>query len=218
MLVSGLLCVSVAHAQILLDDFTTGPYFKTLTSGTDLNVQTGTMAGLRRSTFMQVEQNPLNQRFELSIGDGFAVSNSGSSVDGLLDVGYGYESDGHGGLIVNDLNLDLSGLDRLRARFLSNDRSLAVSVAFYSDALAANSSVTETVTGGQFSPFDVDFMFADLAGNANMSDVDQIVFRFVSLPSGDYAIGNLSIVPEPASIIMVAIGSCGFLMRRRRKA
>src|SRR3972149_5970506 len=153
-LASGVLCVSVAHAQILIDDFTTGPHFKTLTSGTDLNVQTGTMAGLQRATFMQVEQNPLSQRFELSIGDGFAVSNSGSSVDGMLDLGYGYDSNGHAGLIANDLN-----------------RSLSVSIAFFSDALAANSSVTQTVLGGQFTPFTVDFMFADLAGNANMSDV-----------------------------------------------
>src|SRR3972149_1290116 len=130
-LASGVLCVSVAHAQILIDDFTTGPYFKTLTSGSDLNVQTGTMAGLRRATFMQVEQNPLSQRFELSIGDGFAVSNSGSSVDGMLDLGYGYDSTGPAGLLANDLNWNLSGLDRLRATFLSNDRSLSVSIAFF---------------------------------------------------------------------------------------
>jgi hypothetical protein len=212
------LCVGVAQADVLIDNFSTGPYFKSLTAGTDLNVQTGTMVGLSRTTLMTVEANPFGQRYELSIGSGFAVSNSGTNVDGRLSVSYGYQSDGFGGLVTDNLNLDLSNQDRLRIRFLSNDRNLWTTVTLITNGPANTSAVSHLVAGDQYVPFTQDFMLADLVGTTDLSDVDQIEVSFDSLPSGDFAMESITAVPEPAGLLAIGVGMAGVIARRRRRS
>jgi len=97
-----------AAAQLTIDDFSTGAYSKTLKTGSDTHLQTGTMLGDSRYTlFVSCPSahcngggkgsNPYDQpnSFDvkpLSKSTGIVILNSGYMTYTMLDLGYGYGS------------------------------------------------------------------------------------------------------------------------------
>jgi hypothetical protein len=114
-------------AQLVIDNFTSGPYQKTLTTGFDQNVQTGSMRGGERfTTFFfcltktcAPQANPFNQAgsFQISpstpAGKSALIYSAGYKATPELVVIYGQSA-------PLNLNIGPPTYDRLRLRFDGN--------------------------------------------------------------------------------------------------
>lgn len=208
---------SMAHAVVIIDDFTTGAYTTQLTSGSEFRFQNGSMVGGDRATLVTVEANPFSQRLDFSIGAGLAVTSSGTGLDAKVNLDYGFKDDGSGGAERDDMGLTLLAEDRFKVKFLSNDRDLLMRIDVVSDDGTKVSTASKVVAGGQFDPFEEEVSFASFAGDADFGNIGQIRFTFDSGRSGDYALAGVEAVPEPASMAALAMGLAGIAARRRRK-
>jgi len=220
--IAALAVIAASSQALLIDDFTTGPYSVNLVtpSAMDTAFQTATVPGGTRTTRLFVESNPLSVQINLTVGSGFAISDSGTMGDNWVRVGYGYENNGSGGLATDPLNLDLSAWNAFKIDFRSND--LANDVKVYVGTWTGttyNLSTSSLVApgGNQTTPFSLYAPFAGFAGTAAWNDVDVIVFEFDNTPSGDFAIERFEAVPEPASILALAFGISTIAVRRRIK-
>lgn len=202
-----------AHA-LVIDDFTTGPYSVSLQVGDDLAFQAAAVPGDERTTYLSVQANPLSQFADLSVGGGFGVVSSGTLADVFTQLGYGYTSDGSGGYLLDDMDLDLSGEDRFRVVFEANDLAQTMTIAvnpFDGDA----SFVDVAVPGGISSSTIVDVPFALFT--SDMSDINQLVFQFDTPASGDFAISSVQAVPEPGTLAGLSLAGLAILRRRRSR-
>ena len=107
-------------------------------------------------------------------------------------------------------------------RFLAARNDLPNDVKVYVGTwtgTAYNISTNSLVAAGgnQSNPFSLLVPFAGFAGTATWTDVDVIVFEFDNSPSGDFAIERFEAVPEPASLLSLAIGISAIAVRRRIK-
>jgi len=207
----GALSFSAAHAFVMIDDFSSGTYMKTMSSGNDQNVQSGTMLGGTRGTDLTVVSNPLNVVFDFQVGNGFLVADAGSALRDIVELRYGIGA----GMVPVDLNSNLAGEDRFRLFFDSNDLNLNLDLTVRS---GASSYTHSRVIAGGFAntPFVEDILFTSsgLAG-MNWADVDEIRFRFSNTPSGDFAISQIQAVPEPGTILALGAGLAAVLRRRK---
>lgn len=212
---------SRAHA-LLIDDFSTGPYSTSLVSvgAMDTAFQSASVLGSTRTTKLYVEANPLSRPVDLIIGSNAAVVNSGTMADNWVRFAYGFENNGSGGLVVDPLNQNLSAFDSFFVEVLGNDldTSLKVYVATLNGTVLEVSTCTVTVAGSN-SPnqFTVAIPFSGFSGIATWTDADVIVFEFDNTPSGDFAIGNLSAVPEPATLAVLGLGWAPIIRRRKAR-
>lgn len=211
--------VTTGADALVLDDFMTGAYSKTIQSGTDLAFQSGSMIGGIRNTFLEVQDNPFGEDFHFEVGNGLAVISSGAGLNGYMSLSYGWESDGGGGRRRRDLHYNFvdSGIDRFKLQFQRNDLPLLVTVVVESGSGNGRSSFQRVVLGGRNSPFVEEFLVSSLSGNADIADIDQIEWGFDSIDSGDYVIGKLEAVPEPASMAVLGAGLAFLAARRRTK-
>lgn len=206
---------------LLFDDFSTGPYSVTLTSGMNTAFQAASVPGSTRVTRLAVESNPLNTAISLAVGAGFAVVDSGTLADNWARIGYGYENNGSGGLVVDPMNLNLTGLSSFQIDFLSNDlaNDVKVYVGTWNGTSLDLSTATAVAPGGNnTTPFSLNISFASFTGTANFADADVVVFEFDNSPSGDFALRRLEAVPEPMSMLALGAGVAAVIARRRKKA
>lgn len=220
--------VASAHAVVIFDDFTSGPYGVTLIAGSDLAEQSGKMVGGYRQTYFEIVDNPFSRLSGFEIFDGAFVE-SGVRAETRTRLYYGFrladESDPDGDdddavddLDNNYLNADLSGmsLDGLAINFLSNDLDLEYEITVVS-AEGANTARANGVIGSG-----VDFTsvvpFASFVGTVDLADVDQIIWEFDAAPNGDFAISSVGAVPEPGTMAVLALGAAALLRRRRKNA
>lgn len=197
-------CVS-AYANLTVDDFTSGAYSVSITAGTDVNTQSGTMLGSSRRTTLQVISNPLNRPVVLDIGSGLSVHDNGSLAQSSLTLEY----------LLGSGSANLSGYDRLRIRFVSNDLPLVASVYFGSSSGQATG--TFSIAPGAGFDYDVLFSTLSITGTMDWSNVNMIAVKFNTSPNGDYVLGQLQIVPEPASLIALATGVVSLVGYARRR-
>jgi len=127
-----------------------------------------------------------------------------------------------GGNIPN-WSVDLSGTNydfgggNLLLNFIGNEQPLAVRAFLLSEN--GLTIYEKTVAGNQFSPFSVELTAADLTSSSltSLSSFDTLYVSFHSSNSGDFELGSIETVPEPASIAALACGLVAVLRRRNRK-
>jgi hypothetical protein len=196
-----------AVSQLLFDDFSTGPYQKTLKSGSDTNFQSGAMiGGSRETTFVACvspcsKYNPFNQpssfqvRAKTTITPSALIFNEGYKSQAYLQVGYGFST---------PLSLNLaSGYDRLRVTFDGADETVNFNLIVWSTGGTLYSAIGCNLLGS-LTPFSVDFPFVDFTPGggtpgASFSDITNMELELSaaqgSMGGANYAITSFQAIP-----------------------
>ena len=195
-----------AGAQLVLDDFSSGPYFKQLESGSDTNSQSGSMiGGTRSTTFFACPPGPCGLRNQFAqpssievrgatkIAPSALIMSSGYKAAPRLDVEYGNP---------NPLSLNLSAsYDRLRVTFDGASEIVNFNILVYSSGGYSQTGCNLSAPAyGQ--PFSVDFPFAYFTSGADFSDVVLMDFIFQaegSIGSEDWAVTSFEAIPIGAA-------------------
>lgn len=202
---------SVAMAQLVVDDFSTGFYAKTLKSGNDNNFQSGTMVGDSRETSFVacsptsackavnpfLQPNSFAIQTKTKISPNALVFNAGYKSQAYLAVGYGFST-------PLDLNLAAT-YDRLRVNFDGADKFVNFNLTVWSTGGSLYSQLgCNLVDPGNGTSFSVDFPFTDFVPGsgtpgADFSDVTQMQFEFAGAegpPGGeDFAVTSFQAIP-----------------------
>ena len=182
-----------AAAQLVLDNFSTGKYQKTLLSSSDTNTQTGSMVGGSRETEFFIcspgpcgARNPFGQpssfqiRPATKLAPAALIMNGGYKVGPRLDVYYGSGT---------PMNLNLSALyDRIRLTFDASDLSVNFNILVFTGTTWSQigCNIDPSITS-----FTYDFPFANFqaasgTSGADFSDLTLMDFIFQT----DSAIGG----------------------------
>ena len=206
---------SVAHAQLTLDDFSTGLYKKQLSSGHDTNTQAGTMIGGNRLTVFSVCQtnpcgasNPFAQsasfqvRQKTKLTPSALIFSSGYKVAPRLDVEYGS---------TGPLNLNLgSNYDRIRVNFDGSDLFVNFNILVFT---GTSYSQTGCNLAASTNPVSIDFPFAYFTKGADFTNISSIDFIFQSssaIGANDWAVTSFQAIPTgdpPAQITCYGLGT-----------
>ena len=219
-------CAASANAIVIIDNFTSGGFSDSInTVGSKVTVsQLGAMLGGERDVRLEiVATGGFSQSLRFEVGAGFSVSSSGSGVNGMTELQYDVVGDETAGspnfspTYGTGLGVNLAPENAFRVRFLFNDLLLNLKVTV--DKIGTGTWVgTTAVAGGISSPTDVYISFASMAGPGAYTGLsDRITFSFDTSAAGDFAIGELAAVPEPATMTALALALGGLVARRRRK-
>jgi hypothetical protein len=206
-----------ARADVLIDDFTSGPYSVFLSSAqpnaSASNQQIGTMLGGTRDTIFQVQStvNPPGAPpifGGLSIGSGLFDFALGGSLT-RLDVTY------------SPANVDLSKQDRFRFDFAGNSGLITIGTVVSSFAGVSQTAFTVAPSSNAFF-FDIPFSaFVPLGTAADLSAVTFINFNFITSGQAGgqaFKLNSIVAVPEPGTWTAFIAGLLftGFVGMRRR--
>ncbi|MGO8986762.1 MAG: hypothetical protein ACLPHI_05225 [Terriglobales bacterium] len=208
-----------AAAQLLLDDFSTGKYEKSLKSGTDTNTQSGTMIGGNRETeFFVCPPGPCGSynlfaqpasfqvRPKTKTTSSALIQSAGYKVSPRLDVFYGSSA---------PLNLDLSSLyDRFRLTFDGSDLGVNFNILVWTGGLY---SQTGCNIDASITSFTIDFPFANFTPGqgtpgADFSDLTLMDFIFQSdsgIGGNSWAVTSFQAIPigaPPGNITCAGLG------------
>ncbi|MGA2002699.1 MAG: hypothetical protein ABSG70_04920, partial [Terriglobales bacterium] len=212
---------TLASAQLVLDDFSTGPYQKTLKTGHDTNTQTGKMAGGSRATDYVscpdagcagggAGDNPFDQPNSFQIKPktkttpSALIFNSGYKTYPVLYLSYGYGS---------PMTIDLSSsYDRIRLNFDGENQVINFNLLVFSSS-GYSQTGCNIVAPGYMTPFTIDFPFVDFTSGADFSAVNYMVLEF-DVGGGpnmqaDFAVTSFEAIPigaPPADITCPGLG------------
>jgi hypothetical protein len=209
----------LAAAQLVLDDFSTGKYEKTLKSGTETNTQSGSMIGGNRETsFFVCPPGPCGTYNQFDQPASFQVrpktkstpsaliQSAGYKVSPRIDVEYGSTA---------PLNLDLSALyDRFRLTFDGSDLSVNFNILVFTGTVW---SQTGCNIDPSISAFTIDFPFANFTAAEGTSGADfsnltlmDFIFQTDSAIGGNsWAVTSFQAIPigaPPADITCAGLG------------
>jgi len=221
-----------AQAQLLIDDFTTGPYdyatspydpyYNGLThsrfyfqSGSDI------LGSNRMAVAVSNPDFPTNDQFVGSIGGGLAVAQNtpGNDVSWQYCYGVSQAPGGPGSFPWQfaNLNANLSAYDMIQLSFASSSGNLDLYVGINSPT--SYFPTFEFSVPNSSTPFVYDVPLSEWAGTADLTDVNQLDFSFQT-DAGDGAdvtrieALNPSPTPEP---ITIGIGITGLAIAARRR-
>ena len=205
--------VGVAHAQVILDDFTSGQAQFSVTSGVSYYGQTGTMVGGHRAEALDILSNPFNVPLDIDVLNGFSSVSEGSDMASDVSIAYGYlASADHSTMTTFDLGLNLSG-----------ENSFQLNVAYNQTAMTADIMLNNNIAdvyaftiGSSATPVNYNIAFSNFSG-VDFSDIHQISINFTDSTSNDFTLGHFTAAPEPVSIAFLGLGVIGLIARRRRK-
>lgn len=122
------------------------------------------------------------------------------------------------------LNVDLAAQGPGSAiRFVFSTADLAGQLSIQASSVSPSriSTWTGSTPGGLFTTdmnFDVPLndpgWFANSGGGVDWHDVDRITITLTGVPNGDYVIREIVTVPEPVSLLLLAMGSLPVIRRR----
>ncbi len=221
-------CGATANAIVIIDDFTTGTGFSDSINAVGSKVtasQLGSMLGGERDVRLTIAATGgFGQSLQFSVGTGFSVSSSGTGVDGKTELQYDVVGDETAGSpnfnpsFLPGMGANLAPENAFRVRFLFNDLqlNLKINVKTVGGGSWTGSTV---VAGGISSATDVFISFASMAGGpgAYTGLTDQITLEFDTPSAGDFAIGEIAAVPEPATLTGLALAFGALAARKRRK-
>ncbi len=202
-----------AQATVVLDDFGSGNFSHTISSGSGFSFQNGSMVGGDRLSWHSISANPLALSHNLTVINGIFSAASKTQVDPYTEVAYGYAPSGTS-WTFEDMNLDLSGENKFQIVALSNDQPGTIGVWVRSGT--STSSVTLNLLPNMISTAHTYvFDFSSYSG-INFADVDQVVIQLDNTASGDTVLDEFKAVPEPMT--MSVLGLAAFFRRRKKKA
>lgn len=214
-----LIAVAACSQAVVIDDFTSGTVaFSTSALGSQVLVQSGTMASTERDVELNVLTNPFGQFLDFTVGGaapGASVVSQGFGLMSTVRLQYdvvGDETIGSGTLNNNGPGTPLlSGTDNtIRISFLGNDLAVGVAAVLRnSGSVIATQSTTRAAASGAGN---VDLTF----GAGQLQLADSITIEFTPVTNADFAINRIEAVPEPSAIAALSLGALA-LVRRRRK-
>ncbi len=201
-----ILCLAlppVANAQLVLDNFSTGAYNIKLSSGHDVNTQSGQMVGGERLTVFTVcppgpcgASNPFDQEAALQIRPGnpsALIHSAGYKVAPRVDVQYGTNT---------PLQLNLGQYDRIRVNFDGSNQAVNFNILVFREP--GRYGQTGCNLTASDSPVSIDFPFADFlwpVGPPDFTNISTIDFIFQSasgIGSNDWAVTSFEAIPTNA--------------------
>jgi hypothetical protein len=173
-----------AAAQLVIDDFSSGFYTKSLSTGTATDTQTGTMAGDSRLTILTVCEptNPCTtDPYEQP--NSYQIKKATKTTANILIFNTGYKSDASLEVVYGDgnpMSLNLSpAYDRIRLYFDSADGGgVNMNINVNSGAETSSLGCNFNDPNGPQGAFTVDFPFANFIGDADFSNITAIGFSF----------------------------------------
>jgi len=205
--------VGVAQAQVILDDFTTGPDQFSVTSGVSYYGQTGTMVGGYRGEALDIISNPFSVPLDVNILNGFSSVSEGSDMYSDVSIAYGYlASADHSSLSTFDLGLNLSGENGFQLNVAYNQTPMAADIMLNNNI----ADVYAFTIGTSATPVNYDVAFSNFSG-VDFSDIHQISINFTDSTSNDFTLGSFVAAPEPVSVAFLGLGVIGLIARSRRK-
>jgi hypothetical protein len=193
----------IAGAQLLIDDFSSGPYKKTLptkTAVTDISVQKGKMlGGVRETQYLVCHQVPCNTaENEFGQTAGFQIRPSknadvpsalifsaGYKTFPRLDVFYGVNGD------IVPLHLNLTPYDRLRVSFDGLNSVVNFNLQLYSPT--GNGQLGCNLSSPSSLPFTVDFPLANFASPETIELSDITYMNMISQSGGVGDLGTMAL-------------------------
>jgi hypothetical protein len=203
-----------AVAQLVLDDFSTGTYQKTLTSGADTNIQYGSMVGGSRVTALNIcppaQCNAHGGGPTFNQPASFQIKSKTNSAPAALVYSSGYKTDGYLEVLYGKnapLNLDLaSNYTRIRLNFDGADGFVNLHIVIYTNGLYSTNgcNLADHIYG---KPFSVDFLLTDFtpgndAAGADFSNLTQIALLLANSEGvhggEDFAVTSVEAIPAGA--------------------